>query len=70
MQSDDCYSNFKNAFGAGNVGSIPAPLPIIKIKIMIYIYIIKNKIDNKCYIGSTSNYKKRVSQHKNSLLKR
>lgn len=27
MQSDDCYSNFKNAFGAGNVGSIPAPLP-------------------------------------------
>lgn len=37
---------------------------------MIYIYSIINKVNNKIYIGSTSNFKKRIRDHKNRLNKR
>lgn len=34
---------------------------------MAYIYQIKNKLNNKIYIGSTNNYKKRFYTHKHEL---
>ena len=30
---------------------------------MAYVYILKSKKNNKYYIGSTNNYKKRIRQH-------
>ena len=28
-----------------------------------YVYVLKSKKDNKCYIGSTNNLKKRLKEH-------
>lgn len=29
----------------------------------IYIYLIRSKINNKCYVGQTVNYEKRMKEH-------
>lgn len=30
---------------------------------MIYIYLIRSKLNNKCYVGQTVNYEKRIKEH-------
>jgi len=36
---------------------------------MFYVYIIKSKLDNKLYFGSTNNLKERILEHKNKKVK-
>ena len=36
---------------------------------MYYVYILKSKKDNKLYIGSTSDLKRRLSEHKSGHVK-
>lgn len=33
---------------------------------MHYMYVLKNKLNNECYFGTTSDLKKRLRQHNNS----
>ena len=35
---------------------------------MFYVYILKSKKDNKCYIGSTNNLKRRLKEHNDGLV--
>lgn len=34
---------------------------------MYYLYVLKSKVDNKLYIGSTNNLKRRFAKHNNKL---
>ena len=36
---------------------------------MFYLYIIKSKIDEKLYVGSTDNLRRRLSEHNNGKVK-
>jgi putative endonuclease len=35
---------------------------------MFYLYILKSKKDNKCYIGSTNDLKRRFTEHNKGLV--
>lgn len=35
---------------------------------MFYVYILKSKKDNNCYIGSTNNLERRMSEHNSGLI--